>query len=190
MTNSPKTPLPLASLRLAPRDAADLRWLLLRDYEGDLGVRSPLGLQLDAARAALPRSPSPHPHAVYVPDTHDRRRIVDLSDEVLAAARRLRALERRWAALELPHRSTLRSLYGETRPSLPEWGDVGPLVLDSPVARTAHEHSGDKRPLDAWLARIVTRPAKSLLVAQLRTRAEVRLVAACRAWERTRKAAS
>jgi hypothetical protein len=174
----------LASLRLSPPDAADLRWLLLRDYEGDLGVKSGLGPMLDHAARMVHATKTENPHVMELHEPPAFRRW-DVDETVIRAASRLRRLLAQWSALDPGHRLALSLVYASTRRELPEWGDLGPLVLRSDVAIAAHERSKSPRSLEAWLARLNARPAVAKTTAAIRRDADTRLHDACRAWERT-----
>lgn len=173
-TGSKNKALPLASLRLSPLDAADLRWYLLGDYAGDLGIRSNIGPTLEFLELQAVRDRPSH-------------KPVELDEGILRVAGRLRRLARRWEALDPHAQAVLRAAYGGTRRTLPEWGDLGPLLPLSARVRAAYGLAKSTRSLEAWLARLVVRPAAAALVADLRRCVESQLVSACRAWEATRR---
>lgn len=150
---------------------ADLQYLLLRDYEGDLGVRSSFGAMVSVLESG----------------GHSGRDLTyDLTDDILDAAARLRRLSRRWAALPEAHQRTLRTHYGATRRVLPEWGDLGWLVLSRPLCHAEHADSKTDKHIVAWLSRLPVRPAMRPVYQRIRTDAMTALDSARAAWAATR----
>lgn len=161
----------LAALRLPIRDAADLRWLLQGDYEGDLGLKSRQGDLQDFLELQT------------VQEKRYARKPVELDERVLATATRFGALRRRWAMLDALHQQVLTALYGETRRVLPEWGDLGPVVVRLRRAHDLHQRSAARsKPIESWLARLPSRGAQIATAGEIRRAAESRVEAASRAW--------
>jgi hypothetical protein len=207
----------LASLRLHPSDESDLRWLLSREFEGDLGMRSGFHdflRQMDLrARLHRPAKTDPHlePQYVHVSSAVEHGAAEGIADEaLLAAAGRYRRVRRRWDALAGEHQDVLAAVYGSRRYDgltafrHPGSGDeLCGVVLVVPEARAAFHRSRSDRGLLDWLQRLSVRFEKQRhrkktvssreqrrddeqLVADLVLAAEVRLVAAVRAYDATR----
>lgn len=147
--------------------AQELRWYLQRDYEGELGVRSSMALQLETIQLGGRRA--------------NARKLVDLSDSILHAATKLRLLEQRWRALTDEHRDVLWCVYGRTRRHLPEYGELGTLVLF--LAHKKGLFFVEGRPVTAWLSRLKGRESARYL--RIRDDAQAALDKAREAWERT-----
>lgn len=160
---------------LDARSADELRWYLFADYEGDVGYRSNLGPTIEILRlGAVLEKPS------YKP--------VNMDDAMLDAAEKLGKLEDRWAALTDEQRFSLRQVYQVTRRVLPEWGELGRLVILRPLAHAEYAKSGDKKSIVSWLAKLPVRTTLKPTYDRVRNDAESALRAACDAWHRTRSA--
>ena len=167
-------PAALAALRLPLRDAADLRWLLQGDYEGDLGLKSRQGDLQDFLELQT------------VQERRYARKPVELDERILVTAGRLASLRPRWAAVDPVQQEVLRVMYGETRRVLPEWGDLGPLVVCLKRAYELHARSSARaRPIESWLAKLPQKGTQIAVAGELRRLAEQRLHAANRAWLET-----
>lgn len=118
--------------------AQELRWFLQRDYEGDLGVRSSLALQIETIQLGGYRDST-------------SRACLDLSDTILEAATRLRRLEARWAQLSRWHQDVLWCVYGLPKRRLSEYGELGTLVLFLAVRA---QRDADTAQLERWLSRL------------------------------------
>jgi hypothetical protein len=208
----------LASLRLHPADESDLRWLLSREFEGDLGMRSGFHdfLRQMELRANLRRSATTDPRFkprqyLHVSSAVEHGAAEGIADEaLLGAAGRYRRVRRRWDALAREHQDVLAAVYGSRRydgltafrhPGSSD--DLSGVVLVVPEARTAFRRSRSDRGLLDWLQRLSVRFEKQRhrkktvssreqrrddeqLVADLVLAAEVRLIAAVRAYDATR----
>jgi hypothetical protein len=174
-TNAPRPiTTALAQLRLPVRDAADLRWLLQGDYEGDLGLKSRQGDLQDFLELQT------------VQERRYARKPVELDERILKTAGRLGALRRRWAVVDPSQQGVLQAFYGETRRVLPEWGDLGPIIVRLKRAHELHARSPARdRPLESWLAKLPSRGTQVTVAGELRRLAEQRLQAANRAWLET-----
>ena len=153
--------------------AENMRWFLCRDYEGDVGYRSGMGDLIDELSLRAVRTTPPwKPHEV------------DL--DMLAAGRRLRAIERRWRLVPRAHQDTLRVVYSATRRALPEWGrELGSLVLyRALVVRRETRGGADVSSLVSWLAKLHQRRTDPIH-REIRSDAETALRDACEAWHAT-----
>lgn len=169
---------------LNARDVDDLRWFLLREHEGDVGVRSNFGPMLNRLEANASRKKVPLKRWGRTMLVHESSawRAYDVDEAVLAAASRLRRLTWLWDHLAPEHRTTLSSLYAETRAPPREWGAIWWLVRTLPTARELHRKAKVKADLDAWLTRLPSRPAAALLATRLRMDADALVDTAGRAW--------
>lgn len=148
--------------------AQELRWLLQRDYEGDLGIKSSFEDQIRAIQLGGHRADSVR---------HD------MSERMIEAATRLRRLEARWDRLAEEHRLVLRCVYGLTRRVLPDFGELGPLVLLRARAHNDYRTARGGRDLVSWLSSL--RGRQHQLYERIRDDARACLEDARRAWQDT-----
>lgn len=148
--------------------AQELRWLLQRDYEGDLGIKSSFEDQIRAIQLGGHRTDSVR---------HD------MSERMIEAATRLRRLEARWDRLAEEHRLVLRCVYGLTRRVLPDFGELGPLVLLRARAHNDYRAARGGRDLVSWLSSL--RGRQHQLYERIRDDARACLEDARRAWQDT-----
>jgi len=177
-------PTSLASLRLAPRLEADLRWYLC-ESEGALGLRSSFGAQLARAEAAPGRNKGSKPLGAA--------QAAEWTDAQLAAVDRARRVEQRLGALTRPQQRVLAAAYG---PGLPREAERAWSWLSAPgsglsvvllLLVAGRQHLG-RRELRAWHEAIrgdkgAAKVEAGKKLAALRQDAEVALVRAGRGYE-------
>jgi len=118
----------LASLRVSPRDEADLRWLFTEAI-GDMGLRSAMGAQLDRLRDGGSQK-----HRGSKPMGTVREEDDGISFRQVEAAHRFRLISERLERVSQRHQRVLTCLYGATLTEacarrLSAFGPLGAVVL-------------------------------------------------------------
>ncbi len=185
----------LESTLLSAADFGDLCWLLLRDFEGDVGKRAAEGGVYDTLlRLCPPDGPAARvdPWRVMPVRETPSVRPGDVGEAMLAAAARLRRVSARAARLSPEHRTILAFAYGRTKEAIPGWGELGAVALLSRIAHAEHRRSKTTAQLDHWLRSLRGRGGEAAeIYFAIRDDARALLWPACDAWaatNRTRRA--
>jgi hypothetical protein len=180
--------LSLASFRLAQAEIDELRWVAFAWYEGDLGLKSNMGDQLDAVTRTANHNESDEESWHVVPCNELRqRKPIGADESMLRAAAKLRGLQRRLRRLSPLDAAALALTYVQLTRDLPNaYGDVGNVVLRLKLAHRLHALSRDPRPISSWLQSLTSNASSAAVVERLTTEADRVLSRACRAWIETR----
>lgn len=170
----------LRSLRPHPADEQALRWLW-NEAEGEAGLKSNLGAQLEHMRLGLGR----RARGTQVTEVDDRR---------LEAADRARRIEQRLARVPREHRRTLEAAYGVGLTRAQEdtwhWLAIGTTYSVALLLLSAQRLRATRAKVANWRSPSTPeqKAAAQAGLSRLRTEAMVALVAAGRAFEATRPA--